>query len=260
MPFKFNKDNINSKIQNLIPIVLIIIFILIILSALFLPGISRIKFTTNKNEILIEKAYLNLEKIIDDMLADNINYPDKTISIKNKIYKRGFNYTVGSNNDSYNKFCYLFVNKLHPISGAPTDCPSLSKTYPNISPTFETKDGMFWNIFIPIADNKNLEQGYDETTSSVSFPINPNFYTTKIIVDVNGIEGPNCSRDKGGDANTDYNKVETYSIGCLNPDQFIIGVRYDGKLQIGCTSYYKESCKTPTDINAISILSKYINK
>lgn len=219
--------------------VLLTVGVVGVLAAILTPAIVHVSPSSNK--VLFKKAYTMFESAIQEMSNDQLHYPPdqtgKTNLTTSPIVSRGFNYTsVISSGDgamnmpsdsTVNKFCYLLADKLDAVEVIN------DKTCP-ISPgkgQFTTSEGITWTI-IP-----------------GTFPMNPPDFSTKVIMDVNGGILPNCTADLG------YNSISTYTLtqcsGCpttsadvtaavnlnkvsgCNPDIFIFGVRYDGKIQIG---------------------------
>ena len=82
-------------------------------------------------------------------------------------------------------------------------------------------------------------------------------YPLKIIVDVNGMaKGPNCSADSSSYA-ASYMPSGYRNTNCTDPDTFIFGIRYDGKIRIAnaASSY---SVTTYSDPVAKDYLSDFI--
>ena len=108
------------------------------------------------------------------------------------------------------------------------------------------------------------------------FDLNPNYFWTKLIIDVNGFsKGPNCSADPsfngaydvangtpylvpknalGTDMYSSCISTDTVNAPCQkNPDTFVVGVRYDGKLQVGSGTPDPDACATSILSNPTSI-------
>lgn len=218
----------------------------------------------NTNKVKFKKAYSTIETVITTLINNDIIYPSSTILTGGDgvDYQQGFNNTgtIATGNGAFtpipNKFCYYMADQLN-IVGT-TNCPNVDAvtSIPYTKPTFTTTDGIDWYLYIPVADTTtSTETGALAITTSAQFPLSSTMYTTKIIVDVNGSKAPNCTADLN---------FATYGLsqctGNSTPDQYIIGVRYDGKLQIGCstTPLCKPGSGVPatdvTDQGAINIL------
>lgn len=207
--------------------VMLTIGVLGIFVMLFIPILNNMMPPTNK--IMLRKTYLALEKAVNIMISDNINYPagemgdsDITADIPTSIkVSRGFNYTDKIGNATTNKFCFYLANQLSLMNAS--TCPT---TQPGVTKFATTEDKMDWYIYLPIASA--------DSDPNHQFPLDLTKYSTKIIVDVNGAKMPNCFTDTGY---ATYVPSASYKA-CTDdkPDTFIIGVRYDGKLQIGSSA------------------------
>lgn len=198
--------------------VMITLGILGVLAAIIIPAVMNV--SPDSNKVMFKKAHSTLEKTVETLINDDVNYPSnvtgQTTDGTNVTVARGFNNTditgtvVPAGND---KFCYLFAQQLNTV-GTVT-CTA------NQTGTFETTDGISWFI------------------TPSTFPLRADSYNT-IMVDVNGNKGPNCFR---GDIN---------GIACAasvqTPDEFYLGVRYDGKILVDTTA-------VTTDIDGGTILT-----
>lgn len=209
--------------------VMVVLGILGVLAAILIPAVFQT--APNNNKVMFKKAYYTLEQVVSKMINDDTSYPSVTNASN---IERGFNYTDVKSNNTTNKFCYYLTNELNTV-GTVT-CP-INPDYTN--GTFTTTDGVSWSVYFPAAD-----AAYD-----TQFPMSSPYYATKIIVDVNGSKNPNCTADTGGSAAPYSLTLCPVTTDCSSkPDKFIIGVRYDGKLQIGSN--------TNTDVCANSILQE----
>jgi hypothetical protein len=120
-------------------------------------------------------------------------------------------------------------------------------------------------VYIPYSDTTTNGEttANDSSSTTVQFPITLAEYTTKIIVDVDGpTQGTNCSADTGfvapfipiaGSPSPAYRicnntGADAATNPCkFKPDTFVVGVRFDGKVQAGCTSAAGTACTTATD-------------
>lgn len=208
--------------------VMVVLGILGILAAFLVPAIFQT--APDNNKVMFKKAYYTLEQAISKMINDDNSYPSEVSGIE-----RGFNYTGVKANNTNNKFCYYLADELNTVEAV--TCPT-NDASPVTNGYFTTTDGVAWTIFYPT--NGNDTTGYD-----IQFPMSlvpaTTLYATKIIVDVNGIsKGTNCSTDSaaasykfGAGEGTALTLCPVTTDCSSKPDRFIIGVRYDGKLQIG---------------------------
>lgn len=232
--------------------ILIALTVLGILAAMLIPAIM--KLAPSKNKIMFRKAYSIAEKTIDSMITNDQLYPASQIGTDSTsptaiVVQRGFNYTIAANGStSYNKFCYLFFDQLNITSGGSTACPLVGATSSTAAAILATKtvtsDGITWYMYIPYND-ASATSAY---AASTAFALDSATYTTKIIVDVNGAAKPNCTVDSGS---TYLPSDHTSCTTNTDPDTFILGVRYDGKIQVGSS--------VGTDSAAVNILSNPTN-
>lgn len=191
----------------------------------------------SKNKIMFRKAHFSLEKAIGVMLQDQNAYPDDVVGNSTEYNNRiplQLNYTTATGNGSANKFCYYLTKQLNLESGA--NCPTTT----GITKIGTTIDGMDWYLYLPAID----------TSPNSEFPTSSTSYATKIIVDVDGAGGHNCFTDT---QYSTYKPSNSYTACTDNkPDTFIMGVRYDGKIQIG--SGYDSNAKASYDATAENIL------
>lgn len=247
--------NINKKKLKVTAFTLAEILIAIaIVAALCLVLISvLLRIPPSTNKMMFKKSYYALNEAVNEVINSDADYPaEQILTFTDGDHQRGFNFTNATSNGSTNKFCYLLTHAFRTENAV---CPSASTGA--TSGSFTTSDGISYQIYIPVADSFNISNITNLTTvantSSYAFPINSDLYTTKILIDVNGIDkAPNCTLDTVGNT-YGFN----YSASCKDPDRFIIGVRYDGNLQAGCST--TPTCAAVTDQNAISILSNIKN-
>lgn len=234
MKTHYKKRTAFSLAETLIAMVLVGV-----LSAFVVPAIM--KNTPSNNKALFKVAYNNLSRMINELLTDEAHYPSEAVNTALGNIPRGFNYTVKGDYDwsYYNsiKFCTLLYRKMTNITNTEfTSCPDSDSTGTG---SFESRDGMYWSVYTPIADNTTqfyANSTTANTAASVQFPLcseattnkcSSAFYTTKITVDVNGTDnGPNCSR-----AAFTNPTVSACASGVI-PDTYKIGVRFDGKLDV----------------------------
>lgn len=218
------------------------------LAAILIPTVMRL--VPDTNAVMFKKAYSTLETTIGNMISNEAYYSSSLTGtdVNLTTVPRGFNNTTASSGSgTYNKFCYLFFDQLNTVSGGSASCPLVAAS--GTSTAVITSDGISWYVYVPYADSTATGTN---TATTTEWPLNPSYYTTKIIVDVNGTKAPNCTADTyGATAPFAYG----YTASCNNPDRFIIGVRYDGKLQIGCTTAVGTVCAATTDTRAVAILS-----
>lgn len=243
--------------------VLISLAIIAIVATLILPMAQR--QLPNRNIVMFKKAYNVLLQSVANLASDDGNYPAGQPGTDNNSaqVERGFNYTTATGNvvgaNTYNKFCYYFFDQFNITSGGSTSCPlasGTSATAANVALTKTiTSDGVTWYMYIPYNDASVATTYVPATSATTAWPLHSGLYNTKIIIDVsNGNSSTNCTQDTNG-----ANFLPTgYTVGtsttCPNPDTFIVGVRYDGKVQVGCTANSGVVCSTATDSNANNIL------
>ena len=204
--------------------VLISIGIAGIIGAILIPVVN--KGMPSPNIVKYRKAYLTTQKVVQKLLADDNIYPsDNMTQISGIGYPTGLALTTDSTGASgtTDKFCYYFVRQLNLVGD--TNCPTTSwkGSLTNIA---TTTDGIVWYI------TSDSNGGFIVNTPSSAS------YNLKIIVDVNGTDiGPNCTTDvNGGNSGFLLNNVSKCATGNLNPDMFIFGIRYDGKIRAASSS------------------------
>lgn len=205
--------------------VMIAMGVLGVLAAILVPAIMTV--APNSEKVRFKKAYYTLEKAISNMINDSDNYPidqeNTTLSIT-----RGFNYTTVTVNATANKFCYLLSQQFNTVGSVSCATTGQTQSFTSHAPAFNTSDGIAWYLFIPVSDTTTTASANaaNANTTAVQFPLAQNLFTTKIMADVNGASGPNCTSD------TNY---ATYGlVNCADdPDRFIFAIRYDGKMAIG---------------------------
>lgn len=201
---------------------LVALGVIAILCAILLPVIFNLM--PNQNIIMAKRAYYTLQTVISDMLNDEACYPDRTSNVENPRIglDDGFGYISCkpwgeanlNNEDSQNKFLYVFKDKLGLYAAEEaTD----SKT------VFGTSDGMDWAI-TDFAFDKNSDVGG----------------SVKITIDVNGIkEAPNC----GGNGYSYANELgDGNDASCTNRengyDRFQVELKGNGQMSINATDVW----------------------
>lgn len=238
---------------------LIAIAIIGLLSAILIPAL--VNTAPDNNKVMLRKAYYTLERAISFLINDDVNYPSNSTTPSGTIQiLRGLNYTDVTSNGNTNKFCYYLSDMLNTVGSV--TCPTRDDSGANKLASFQSSDGISWKIYFPVSDTTN--EGLTPAarlTSAAEFPVNNDLYSTKIFVDVNGIKEPNCTADavaKTGDPffNSAYATFLTSCAAGKIPDQFVIGVRYDGKIQIG---HSNDDVPGVTDQEAINVLAEPTN-
>lgn len=247
--------------------------ILGVLAAILTPVLMKAAPDTNR--VMFKKAYYTLERAVTFLINDDVNYPANStfVNAGGITLLRGFNNTKPTVNilggTTYNKFCYLLADTLNTV-GEPI-YPTNGQDGTSVIATFITSDGVLWKVYVPVSDDANPANGSDNCTGA-EFAVNSTCFSTKIAVDVNGEKNPNCTSDKVAD-NSDASYVDAYKLlfggkdGSGNPtygycpagqesDQFLISVRYDGKIRVG---YSKDGSTVKTDSRAVDILSNPTN-
>lgn len=242
--------------------VLIALAIIGVLAAVLIPTVQ--KTMPDKSIAMFKKSYNTLLTAISNMINDDANYPaTQTITISSIAYQKGFNYTTATINGSSAKFPYLLADSLNTVGSTSI----IDRTATGQS-SFTTSDGATWTVYVPKADSANDSEDATSAVSSstVQFPILANEYTTKVIIDVDGpTKGSNCSADTGfvspfvptaGSPSPAYRicnntDADAATKPCKNkPDTFVMGVRYDGKVQAACTTAAGTTCLPPTSPTA----------
>lgn len=224
-----------------------------ILAAVTIPVITKV--APNNNKVMFKKAYYTLERAVTYLINNDTNYPASQLSSGGVV--RGFNYTTATTNGTENKFCNLLSDTMNVVG--PRTCFSTSEESPTNIASFTSSDGILWKIYIPtddVTNNSATAANQILCGTASQFSINSTCYSTKVFVDVNGSKTPNCTRDT---ERANYTSLFPNAVcnGTIFPDQFLIGVRYDGRLMVGYSN--NASPTTITDQNAIDILQAPTN-
>lgn len=185
-----------------------------ILCAILLPVIFNL--LPNQNTVMAKRAYYITTSVISDMINDASCYPDLTGAVNARVgFDDGFGYancskwggdentgTITSEGDANTKFVQLFTDKID-LRGDSSNG------------SFETKDGMLWQITTGGFSSKNSK------SASVT-----------IAVDVNGQDKPNCGQS--GSANTTISGVAAASCNDRTKgyDRFAMKIYADGRIGI----------------------------
>lgn len=236
--------NKNTKYGFTLSEVLVTLAMMGILGSILIPTI--IAKRPNETKIMLKKEYMVLERAVAKMINDETVYPSSQtfVGADTKTYQQGFSYTTDPTTQAgtIHKFCYYLVDNLN-IIGAPS-CPQNTVATDNRATLFATtSDGADWYISraTPLADEFKRS----------SYPTNY-YYSPRIVIDVNGANPPNCLADTNcatfGPAAA---SLTPHTCACTNPDTFIIGVAFNGKLKpassnflstnMGITDTYAES-------------------
>lgn len=232
---------------------LVAIFIIGILAIILIPIMT--KDNPSKSKVIFRKSYNTLAQVVLNMINDDVNYPAAKFDTNG--VPQGFNYTTATTNkdasNTYNKFCYFLSSQLNTVGDV--TCPLNDSTATTTTRIFTMPDGSVW-YFKP--------GGNDTTTAGSQFPMPAatppaTYYATYVTIDIDGpYKGNNCSADDSfsGDfmptgvtpaPSSPYRKCisanpSTTTTPCENnPDTFILGVRYDGKIYTG-TEAGKDYC------------------
>lgn len=233
------RNKINSSYAFTLSEILIAMCIMGVLAAMLIPVIMQ--STPDYNKVMFRKSLYSLQVAVNNMIKDQANYPRDEMGVDSSSglpVEKGFNYTTATTNGLTNKFCYLLFERLNTI-GSSVACPSSSGSFTQVA---TTSDGIVWKMAIAGSDG----------SPDTQFPLtNTGFNGVKILFDVNGSKAPNCTKDSAGGS---------WSAAVCGPsvqdsDQFIVGVRYDGKIQVACSTPGVEYCGTPTDPYAATIVS-----
>jgi len=232
--------------------VLIAMVIMGVLAAILIPMVQRT--APNKSIVMYKKAYNSLLTAVVNMINDDNNYSASNVNTNLNNMQIGFQYTALTATPTYYstlKFCYLLMDQLNTVGSS--FCPADTSTGQGF---FTTSDGAFWTVYIPVDDVTNyttyVSTNAASSATSGQFPVSITapLYPTKVIIDVNGpTVGTNCSADTGFSGvgtiipspfaalgitpSPTYAKCAVTTSCASNPDTFVVGVRFDGKIQVG---------------------------
>src|SRR5574344_359630 len=175
--------------------VLITLTIIGVVAAMVLP--SLLNTVPDNNKVMYKKAHAVLEQSVQTMVNGNA-FSDGNLGLP-----------------ASKNFCEVFSQVVNIVGSASCSGNATSAD----SPSFVTADGIYWyltqNYNKPV--DTSTSSAYDEDSSS-----NANY--VHIVVDVNGpSKKPNC----GAAIQSSYS-----DSGCADPDRFMFGVRYDGKVSV----------------------------
>ncbi len=186
-----------------------------ILCAILLPVIFNL--LPNQNTVMAKRAYYITTSVISDMINDASCYPDLTGAVNARVgFDDGFGYancsewggdvnsgTITTEGNADSKFIQLFTDKVDLRGGGG-------------SGSFETKDGMYWDI-----SDSHFSSSKNSKSASVT-----------IAVDVNGQDKPNCGQ--GHEANVSIFGVsaESCSDRTKGFDRFAMKIYADGRIEI----------------------------
>lgn len=203
--------------------VMVVLAVIGVLAAVLTPTIVKLK--PDQNKALFKKAYYITERVVNELVNDEILYTDSDSTKPNLVNESA----VMVNNVSVSgltKFCKLFAEKVNITTSTP-DC-SAGKSSPVASGSsnlnsgnFTTNDGITWHLPTTAAGGGATE--LTVFTNPAAVPTPTVGFTRNIIVDVNGTDTYNAKTSP----NCTYN-VTT----CPKPDQFTIIVQHDGKLMV----------------------------
>lgn len=228
-----------------LPEVLIAVGIIGVLAVILIPQLT--KDNPSRSKVIYRKAYNTVAQIVANMINDDVNYPGTQFDSSTPPVPRGFNYTTATTNGTANKFCYHLSNQLNTVGTI--SCPAVDATAGPTTKIFDMPDGSTWYIKL----------GGNDSAPNSQFPMPPtaetSMYPTNITVDIDGpYRGTNCSAD--GRFSSSYpdfmptglspapsspykncTSATPATTPCSgNPDTFILGVRYDGKIYVGTTA------------------------
>lgn len=267
MTFRLTKNNTQETFYRLLSHkgftlaeILIALVVIGVLATMLAPTIQQL--IPNSNTVLFKKAYSTLNTAITNMINDEINYPsDQTGTDSGETVPRGFNFTDFTTNTNpatglpVNKFCYFLTDQLS-TTGTPYCPPATGSAFAGWTAgqfgTFTTSDGISWKLYFRDSDaspNTQFPMTALEATGTTD-------YSAMVFIDVNGdTKGPNCTAGAMfGSGALIYPRCASTTNCSSNPDVFVIGVRYDGKLIVG--GYHGDPY---TDLCANSILSNPTN-
>lgn len=203
--------------------VMVVLAVIGVLVAILTPTI--VKLSPNQNKIMFKKAYYITERVINELINDETYYSYTNDTQPGFIDQSAI--TVdGVSITGPSKFCTLFAMKINTNSttincdAAHSSPVATGALNPN-SGNFTTNDGMTWHLPTAV-------QGGNANVFSLP-SATPDSSTREILVDVNGTSAYDASTSP----NCTYN--DAVPTECPNPDQFIIKIRYDGKIIVDGT-------------------------
>lgn len=174
---------------------LIMLGVLSVLAMVAVPLLNSKK--TTALAIKFKKEYSYLEYFVSNLISESGYYrPDKGFADTTPVAGEG----------TTNKFCYWLKDSIS--IQRDYGCPGMAD-----------------------AGTKLFAQATDETLwyfYPAAFTVSVSNFDNKVIVDVNGNKKPNCFSN----TKCATYKPAGYSCGCSKPDTYVIGVRYDGKLNV----------------------------
>ena len=200
-----------------------------VLAAMVIPTI--IGSAPKQNKVMFKKAYASLEEAVYNMINDETNYPSSSLS---GTTLRGFNNTSATTNGTVNKFCYFLADQMNTI-GTPY-CPArggnaLAGCSAGQWGYFTTTDGIYWRLYFRNSDDDPNAQSPMDNRINSSQVTDIAQYPILIFIDVNGSKSPNCTAGTMFGSNTLLWTQCASTADCSsNPDEFVVAVRYDGKL------------------------------
>lgn len=213
--------------------VMIVMVTLGLLAAILIPVITKTK--PDKTKIMFKKAYYVTERVVSELVNDETLYNDSDADNPHFVDQGGVIIdgvdldTDASGATNHDKFCLLFASKVNTIGtpactaakSKPTKSDAAADEINNTatlgSGNFMTTDGITWHLPTTVA------AGYTTVFTDPNDTPAPTTGTSRdILIDINGTSAktaasPNC----------------TYNVTtCPNPDQFVIHIKYNGKITI----------------------------
>lgn len=183
--------------------VLVTLSVVGILYAILVPATQQL--SPNKTKVIFRKAYSGMEKAVYNMTNDVNAYPTGL-----------FNDVSGTRQNGQNKFCYYITQQFNTVGSI--NCSSASASGNNSN--FTSADGIYWEIY----------NRYADTDPNNEFPTG-NGIGVWMIIDVNGSDAPNCTKDQ---AYANQNLIhKSACTGSVIPDTFFMGVTRNGRINIG---------------------------
>lgn len=163
-----------------------------VLAAILIPATTKITPSTNK--LMAKKANYTIQKALANMINDDKNYPGDVMFPATTVPQGFAQGTSG-------QFCTLLADQMNTVGATTLTVPC----------SFTTTDGIVWRV------------------PAVSFS-NADVYNTLIVADVNP-KATSCTTDTSGTAYA--SACSDVTASCKgNPDTFVFGVRYDGKIKM----------------------------
>lgn len=252
----------NKKIGFTLSEIMVALGIVAVLAAILVPSVMSQR--PDDNKIMMRKAYSILSETVFEMLNDDSNklYPYKEAHCNNTDQSQcGFRaleldkYYVGTTpttGEWASVFAGSIVVFVYNFEDQFLNHFNQSTEHMSIDSCPISADGISWCFS---RDLRGFQLGIADFGPFTSDSFFQKFatceYCYKMKIDVNGEKKPNCSFDKA----VQHFELVQWDV-CeegVSADTFIVGIRYDGKLQVGCSTV--PVCSAVTDQYIVDVLS-----